>query len=183
MVAILVTSACASVPQRPPDAAISTQRWAGSGYTTAVGGRLARVDGQGIDTVLALLTPLVSHENEWGLRTELPGLLRLPELLHAVGIARDSTSVTFGLVMPDGRDLDVAVALEDPRPSAAEPIDLPLYRRNPSLNYWMAYLHATRSSTLPTTSVTTAKTCPSTASPTRFSTRSASGVRSAWSSI
>ena len=68
-----------------------------------LGARVVRVGGVPVAEARARVRPLVSRDNEMGVRAWVPVLLTMPEVLHAVGLAADPTRAVFELETPAGR--------------------------------------------------------------------------------
>lgn len=62
-----------------------------------VGARVVGIGGVPVDQAIARVRPLISRDNEMGVRAWAPILLTMPEVLHAVGLSSAPTSATFSL--------------------------------------------------------------------------------------
>ena len=62
-----------------------------------VGARVVAIGGVPVEEALARVRPLISHDNEMGVRAWAPVLLAMPEVLHAVGLAPDPARASFRL--------------------------------------------------------------------------------------
>jgi hypothetical protein len=97
----------------------------------------------------AAVTPLVSHENAAWLAVRAPSFLVIPEVLRAVGVARDASLVP--LVLEDGsgaRFRSTVAAVVQPGPelldlTVAAGFRLPLHRRRQGEDYWFSLLEET----------------------------------------
>jgi hypothetical protein len=58
-----------------------------------IGSRVIAIGGIAVDTAIARVRPLISHDNEMGIRAYAPFLLAMPEVLEAIGLARDAGHV------------------------------------------------------------------------------------------
>ncbi|HXV65491.1 MAG TPA: hypothetical protein VEK15_32645 [Vicinamibacteria bacterium] len=114
---------------------------AGQGFERAVGRRVDAVGGVSIDAAITALRELIAHENEWWLRVRLVALLSIPEVLEARGLVPDSNRVSLELTDATEESLVLEVPAVPERPGFEPgPDPLPLYRRQPDLNYWLVYL-------------------------------------------
>jgi len=112
-----------------------------------LGSRLVSVDGHAIEEVTSAIASIIPHENDPWLLVMTPSYLVDSEVLQALGIAADprlasfvfeaagGTKITRTLVALDAAAAPVWSELPDP---ANTPV--PMYRRNPELNYWYEYL-------------------------------------------
>ncbi|HSF17018.1 MAG TPA: hypothetical protein VLK65_15820 [Vicinamibacteria bacterium] len=114
---------------------------AGQGFERTVGRRVDRVGGASIDATITALRELIAHENESWLRVRLVELLSVPEVLQARGLVPASDRVSLELTDSTGESLVLEVPAVLERPAFEPgPDPLPLYRRQPELNYWLVYL-------------------------------------------
>ena len=116
-----------------------------------VGRRVAAFDGLPTDSVIALVSTVIAHDNEPGLRFSLPGSLVTPEILHTLGAARSRDRVTLRLTAPSGRSEDVVIPTVGSSSAVTwtvagrVPVDsLPLYRRRANVNYWAQLIRDAR---------------------------------------
>ncbi|HET6618282.1 MAG TPA: hypothetical protein VFH69_10785 [Gemmatimonadota bacterium] len=130
-------------------------------HADAVGGRVVQVGNTDVAEVMRRVVPLVSQDNEMGVRRFAPLYLRIPEVLDALGLVEDMEHAVF-TVEKDGREIVVDVEpvaadlLSDEdrflatEPSALGTIDLvtmrepgapvPLYLQHPDNPYWFQWL-------------------------------------------
>jgi len=126
-----------------------------------LGARVVRIGGVPLEEALARVRPLISRDNEMGVRAWTPVLLTMPEVLHAIGLSADPTRATFLLETTTGRrevplpatgrfpmltgETDLTwtkrAGWVDARDRAAEP----LWLGDPQNKYWYRYLPRTRS--------------------------------------
>ncbi len=120
-------------------------------HAALLGGRLLTIDEMPVEAAVQRLRAVVPHSNESGFLAAMPGYLRLPALLHALGIAREPGKIELAVRTPDGVEVTVALgaidhaafrALDDYRilNGDASEEERPLYRRNRHRNYWFSYL-------------------------------------------
>jgi hypothetical protein len=76
---------------------------------TLVGARVVAIGGVPIDQAISRVRPLISRDNEMGVRAWAPILLTMPEVLHSVGLSSDPARATFSLDA-GGKRRDVALA-------------------------------------------------------------------------
>ena len=72
-------------------------RAAANAQKSYVGGRVIAIGGVPIDQAIERVRPLISRDNEMGVRAWAPVLLTMPEVLHSVGLASDPTGAEFTL--------------------------------------------------------------------------------------
>jgi len=131
------------------------------GQASLLGARVVRIGGIPVEGALARVRPLVSHDNEMGVRAWTPVLLTMPEVLHALGLSADPARATFLLETTKGRR-QVALSPAGPFPMLTGETDLtwlkragwvdardhtqePLWLSDPQNKYWYHYLPGTRS--------------------------------------
>jgi hypothetical protein len=107
----------------------------------AIGRRLAGIGAQSIDQAIAAMSPLVSRDNDAGLRGLLPTLLLDPVLLAGTDLG-SADGATFRLADQDGSIRELALR-PVPRPVSVEPPrSLPLHLQGPLTRYWNKYVEA-----------------------------------------
>jgi hypothetical protein len=90
-------------------------RAATEAWTSLVGARVLEVGAVSADSALALVAPLVGHDNAMGVRAWAPVYLTIPEALYAVGIAPDPERVRL-VVEREGTRRTVTLAPLGPLP-------------------------------------------------------------------
>jgi hypothetical protein len=88
----------------------------GHGDPPLLGARLLSVDGRPAEEIYEAVRPVVSMDNEMGLKAAAPLLIRLPEVLHALGVIRSLDRATW----------------------------VPLYLKSPDDAFWFEYLQDRR---------------------------------------
>src|SRR4029078_1180321 len=83
-------------------------RAADSAHASLLGARVVAINGTPVDSVAARLRPLVSHDNEMGVRAFTPFVMVMPEILQATGIVPDMRRIPFTLESA-GRRRDVVL--------------------------------------------------------------------------
>ena len=113
---------------------------------TALGGsRLIAIGDVPIGEAWDLTRPLISRDNEMGVWNQVPDLLAIPEVLHALGVIPTTTRATFTVERLDGerRPVDLATtASNDPELLDARlrlRMADPLWLRRPGEN-WFEHL-------------------------------------------
>ncbi|RMF85293.1 MAG: hypothetical protein D6744_01635 [Planctomycetota bacterium] len=122
------------------------------GHEDWLGAKLVAIDDHSMDEVLQRLARIISHENMYWVRYRLPRYVRLPEVLHAVGVARRPDSFRLRVRLADGasREIEMRGVARDELPQFvtyhdAHPIDdLPPSRKNRDQNYWYEVLPGTK---------------------------------------
>lgn len=116
-------------------------------YSRAVGARVLRIGQRSIREALDAVATVISHENDAWVRHNAPRYLALAELLQALKITPDFSVVRFELVDSAGQSFSVDVRPGGARTTAApDPATgfVPLFRRDPQLNYWFTYVASAR---------------------------------------
>jgi hypothetical protein len=121
-----------------------------------VGARVVGIGGVPIDQAVSLVRPLISRDNEMGVRAWVPILLTMPEVLHSVGLSPDPTRAIFSLDTAGARR-DVTLTPVGLFPMSSGDTDLtwlkrsgwvdardaapePLWLSNPRNKYWYRVL-------------------------------------------
>jgi len=122
-----------------------------------LGARVLRAGDRTVDELAAELRDTISRDNEWRPRFSIPGRLRQPRLLHALGLVPEPDRVALAVTGPDGGERVVTVGAE-PRPPGALagarmpcpdgwlflpytlPTPPPLHLRSVGANYWFEHL-------------------------------------------
>ena len=135
-------------------------RAADSSHRDLLGSRVVAIGEQSIDSAVARVRPLISRDNEMGVRAFTPFLLAMPEVLHATGIVSDMRQVPL-VVESHGRRRTIVVAPAGlfpmltgdadrswlPRPGWIDARDgaaIPLWLSDPSNPYWYTYRNEQR---------------------------------------
>lgn len=105
-----------------------------------LGGRIVQIGDTSQSAAMEKIAPLISRDNEAGLRAMAPGYLTIPELLHAQGIVPDPGVVRIRIVRPDGSPAEATLTAMAPGTEgtfvdAATPVT-PLHRQRSQENYW-----------------------------------------------
>jgi hypothetical protein len=121
-------------------------------YQSALGARVVKIGGMGIDEVQARVAscfPSAANENDWYVMSTSPAFIVRPEFLHALGIVPDVASATFTLENEQGQQSTLEIkpiAVPAPiggavtlglMPAAKAP---PLFRQKQGEPFWFTYL-------------------------------------------
>ncbi|MFL5501521.1 MAG: hypothetical protein ACJ79Q_09830 [Gemmatimonadaceae bacterium] len=135
-------------------------RAADSAHASLVGARVVAINGVPVDSVTARIRPLISHDNDMGVRAFTPFFVVMPEILQATGIASVMQRIRFTLESA-GRRRDVVLEPSGLFPMLIGDIDrswlkrpgwvdardrapTPLWLSDPLNLYWYKYLPETR---------------------------------------
>jgi len=135
-------------------------RAADSAHANLLGARIVAINGMPIDSATVRIRPLISHDNEMGIRAYTPFLLAMPEILEATGITREMQRVTLSVDIA-GKRRDVTLAPAGLFPMMTGDIDRswmkrggwvdardrqpdPLWLSDPANLYWYKYLPESR---------------------------------------
>jgi len=121
-----------------------------------VGSRVVGIGGVPVDQAIARVRPLISRDNEMGVRAWAPILLTMPEVLHSVGLSADPARATFSLDAGRGRrdvtltpaglfpmltgETDLTWAKRPGWMDARDPAPDPLWLSDPTNKYWYRLL-------------------------------------------
>ena len=129
---------------------------AGSHHRDLLGARIDRVGIHDTAVVLQALEGVISRDNDQQFRFIAPGWLRLPTVLHALGLIEDPGEVTLTLTQMDDSTSQVSISAEPAAVSQLMPpypdgwtelpdtlsTPRPPYLRRRELPYWFEYLAA-----------------------------------------
>lgn len=118
-------------------------------YRRLLGARLVKIGETDIAEVVRRLSALISHENDYGLRAQIPTYLITPEVLKETGIIENIERVVLTFEMEDGQRVPLSLApvlWTQSLTGIASTVrkDLPLYRQNTNVNYWYRWLEDSR---------------------------------------
>jgi hypothetical protein len=74
-----------------------------------VGTELVAIDGASVDEVLAAVTALIAHDNEWTIRARRPSFVVNASVLHGLGLVADPAQATFSLHARNGSVVNAAL--------------------------------------------------------------------------
>ena len=107
--------------------------------------KLKEINGISIDNIIEDVSQIISHDNEFGLKNDLPLHLILSEVLHGLGIIDNPDVAKF--VFENQNKESIEVELESISGEeyfdnifSKERKDAPLYMRNNDQYYWFEYL-------------------------------------------
>lgn len=131
-------------------------RAADSAHANLLGARLVMINGKPIDSVVARIRPLISHDNEMGIRAFVPFLIMMPEILQATGIVSNVSAMPFTFELNGRRrtepltpaglfpmltgDADRSWMPRAGRIDARDRAPTPLWLSDPTNIYWFKYL-------------------------------------------
>jgi hypothetical protein len=111
-----------------------------------LGLRVVQIGGLPVEEVERLVTPLISHENDFWVRARSPLMLVSLEILQALKVLPEGTGGRYVLEAPDGSRVTAdlqAKGLAEVGPVFATvpaPAPAPISLRHPDLYYWYQYL-------------------------------------------
>lgn len=118
-------------------------------YGQTVGMRLAKIGSQPIEKAKAILSEVISHDNDQWLKAQLPSVLPAADLLFSLRLLPAATEGRF--LFADAGGGEYAVTLKAVAPDAKvtysralDPAKAPLYLRKQEQNYWYEYLPAVK---------------------------------------
>lgn len=131
-------------------------RAADSAHADLVGGRVLSINRMPVDSAAKRIRPLISHDNEMGIRAFTPFLMVMPEILHATGIATDMQRIPITLEL-NGETTTVVLSPSGLFPMMTGDADrswikragwvdardgkaTPLWLSDPTNIYWYKYL-------------------------------------------
>ncbi len=136
-------------------------RAAAKAHAALVGAHVVGVGDVPVEEALARVRPLISRDNEMGVRAWAPVLLTMPEVLHAVGLASSPTRATLRLETAKGTrvvtlagadrfpmltgDTDLTWMKRDGWVDARDQAPEPLWLSDPKNRYWYRWLPDSRS--------------------------------------
>jgi hypothetical protein len=113
-----------------------------------LGARVVAIGDRAAEELEAAAAALVSHENDAWLRVQVPPLLVIPEVLHALHATGDPSRATFWVDDASGarRSLDVGTAASATLVdlTTASGASLPLHRQRAEENYWFTLVAESR---------------------------------------
>jgi C-terminal processing protease CtpA/Prc len=121
-------------------------------YEEVFGARLVAIDGTPVDEVAEAVNAVVSHDNQWQLRSKTAYVMMTPEVLYGLGLGDQTKSVTLTIATQDGEQSELTIeavsraALQDAVSvqELAGGDNVPLARRHKDEWYWYEYLEDER---------------------------------------
>lgn len=111
-------------------------------FEPALGGRVKRLGKLGIDEVIAAVRTTFASENESWPRYKAPGRLAQPDLLAALGIIADTSSIPLVVEGPGGEDVAVTIDGSGSGKWLVAPdrelVPVPLWLQRLQETYWFA---------------------------------------------
>ena len=131
-------------------------RAADSAHANLIGARVVAINGMPIDSVIARIRPLISHDNEMGVRAYTPFFMVMPEILQATGVVSDMQQIPFTVESANQRrtvtlsqaglfpmltgDADRSWVRRAGWLDARDRAPAPLWLSDPTNIYWYKYL-------------------------------------------
>lgn len=118
--------------------------------TDAIGSRVVAIDGVPVSEAYERVEPLIARDNEFEYLRSAPLYLVVPEILHAVGVAKNNGKAVFTLDGPDGRhDLEVSAGVNLAQATWITAVDVAgvptaLFLQHQDSYYWYEYLEDER---------------------------------------
>lgn len=119
-------------------------------YRELVNCKITHVNNVDINEVIKVLKSIVSYENEYFLKSQLPKYLAAVEILYGLEIVDEIEGLNIRVEDINGEAKNVEIRavplaeaykkLSDNLDSLLEETMLPLYRRNSHRNYWFEYI-------------------------------------------
>jgi hypothetical protein len=135
-------------------------RAADSAHRGLIGARVLEIGALPVDSAVSRVRPLISRDNEMGVRAFAPMFLVMPEILHATGIVADPERVRLVVEQAGARrtvtlesagrfsmltgDIDRSWVTPPGWVDAREKAAVPLWLQDPLNRYWFEYLAADR---------------------------------------
>jgi Peptidase family S41 len=127
-----------------------------SAHANLLGARLLMINGRPIDSVIARIRPLISHDNEMGIRAFVPFFIMMPEILQATGVLSNMSAMPFTFELDGKRrtetlrpaglfpmltgDADRSWIRRSGWIDARDKAQTPLWLSDPTNIYWYKYL-------------------------------------------
>ena len=135
-------------------------RAADAAHASLLGARIVAINGMSVDSAAARIRPLISRDNEMGVRAFTPFLMVMPEILQATGIVPDMQRVPLTIELA-GKRQTVTLAPAGLFPMLTGDVDRswmkrvgwvdardgkpdPLWLSDPTSFYWYKYLPEAR---------------------------------------
>jgi len=131
-------------------------RAADSAHANLIGARIVAINKLPVDSAIARIRPLISRDNDMGIRAFTPFLMTMPEILGATGIVSDMERISLTvesagqrrmvMVGPAGLfpmltgDADRSWIRRAGWVDARDDKPIPLWLRDPTNLYWYTYL-------------------------------------------
>jgi tetratricopeptide (TPR) repeat protein len=115
-------------------------------YKDLLGAQILRVGDHTIEQVIAACAPVVSRDNEMGVKLEISNLLRSPQLLYGLGLIPEPDKVPLTVRDAEGKERSVTIAGVTKAPTdgisllSLTPDPLPISMDPRGGNYWFEYL-------------------------------------------
>jgi hypothetical protein len=131
-------------------------RAADSAHTNLLGARVVAINGMPVDSAITRIRPLISHDNEMGVRAFTPFFMVMPEILQATGIVPDMKRIPLTIESNGARrtvtlapvglfpmltgDADQSWVRRAGWVDARDRAPTPMWLSDPTNIYWYKYL-------------------------------------------
>jgi len=115
----------------------------------ALAHRIRAINGVSIDEVMNRVRSVIPQENRYWLEYQSQDYLVIPEVLHDLGLVNSFGAATLDLDDNQGNPLTIDISPLSTTSGVewiaapSDDVPPPLYRRDPTFNYWVQYLLAT----------------------------------------
>jgi hypothetical protein len=110
------------------------------------GARIDSIEGRPVDEIRDALEPYMNRDNDMSILNHFPFMIRVPQVLHAIGVSEDPARAVYQLVDVNGETFErtfegVPYDAFDAWASSIEPpADAPLYRQRNDEPFWFTTL-------------------------------------------
>lgn len=112
-----------------------------------VGWRVTKIEDTPIEQVIKQVSPFVHHDNEMTKKLLLPLFISTPEVLHFLGIIKDTDNLPITVEEDNGKQVKIQLktasqnsAIEWIKANNSATTNLPLWQKKTNDNYWFEYL-------------------------------------------
>ena len=116
-------------------------------YIEILNCKITHINNIDVEEIISILSEIVSYENQWLLKSQLPKFLTAVEILYGLEIVNDFGSLKIAFEDKNGREkileinpLPIKEAREKLRSSSSDKINFPLWKKRPDEYYWFEYL-------------------------------------------
>ncbi|MBI3407315.1 MAG: hypothetical protein HY040_03030 [Planctomycetes bacterium] len=118
-------------------------------HADLAGAKVLKVGEHSIEKALAALTPIISRDNDMGLKAAGPAFLKSTMVLNGLGLIPDADKATFTVRDASGQERSVTLVETAEQPNDKwisarkdNSAELPLYLKNTKAPYWFEYMPA-----------------------------------------
>lgn len=113
-----------------------------------LGARVIKIGSVNVEGAFNAVSEIVSRDNDMTLKSRIPPLLTVPEVLHALGLIANMESARFTLETNGNRSTvelsPMTAGLDVKWVDAGGPVVRPLWLKDPNNTYWFEYLAGSR---------------------------------------